>query len=136
MRGSTTIRSPESSSISTRLPARPTSTTRRPTAFRRNSAMGGSIVIGRKRVRGTQTSSILDPRIDAIPRRIVSTSGNSGMAHGAAGQEAMGRSPADTADLNTWASNKQAVRFSFQMTKSGAPISLPSTQQASESTIV
>ena len=81
MRGSMTMRSPESSSRRIRLPSRPTRSMRRPTARRRNSPSGGSIVIGCKGDGGRTIFAITAPAATAIPRRMVSTSGSSGIKH-------------------------------------------------------
>ena len=75
-----TIRSPPSSSITTRLPTRPTETIRRPTTRRRNAAPFGVTWIGRNRDLGSRTSRTVQPTIGNTPRRMVSTSGNSGIA--------------------------------------------------------
>jgi hypothetical protein len=79
MRGSMTRRSPESSSTNRRFPARPTAMIARPATRRWRLGTGGEISIGRNFERGTRTRSIRLPTIAAIPRRIVSTSGSSGM---------------------------------------------------------
>jgi serine/threonine protein kinase len=79
IRGSMTIASAESSRRTTRLPSRSTSVTCRPMARRRKASIRGAIRIGRLAQRGRWTSRMRQPAMHATPRRMVSTSGSSGI---------------------------------------------------------
>jgi hypothetical protein len=68
-----------SSSTVTRLPIRPTPVIVAPCARRLKVPIAGSIVIGRREHRTRSIPTIRLPTTGKMPRRIVSTSGNSGI---------------------------------------------------------
>ncbi len=79
IRGSNTIASRLSNRTTTRLPNRSIESIVRPTTRRRNEARPGEMAIGRRRHGGRSRPMIFPPTVARIPRRMVSTSGSSGI---------------------------------------------------------